>query len=225
MRLERVVVDLTTTETSPSIVLFHGFMSLPADLSPFADTLGLDACFVFPQGLLDLAPLGLRGHAWWLDEDQGAPEARTFPDRVPDGLDVARACIDGFIEDIRRERPNAPLIVGGFSQGAMLTLDWTLRTERRPVALVQLSGAPMCRGQWAPRFSAGAGQRVFFSHGRGDPELAFDAIDSLQAELAASGWDVTFCAFDGGHEVPFVPLRALKKFLRTQCVVSPRTPA
>lgn len=211
-----IVVDNAERDDAPLVVLLHGFRSTPDDLAPFARSLGVPARFVFPEGPLDLAPLGLRGRGWWIDPDVDGGVARSQPDLVPPGIDEARVCIDALLADLRAERPNAPLIVGGFSQGAMLTLDWTLRTPQRPQALVQLSGAPICRADWAPRFSACAGQRVFFAHGRDDEELSFDAIDELQRELATHGWDVTWCPFEGRHELSVVPLRALKKFLRAQ---------
>ena len=72
----------------------------------------------------------------------------------------------------------------------------------------------MCWDEWSLRLPARAGLPVFFSHGRSDPDLAFHAIEKMQSEVAAAGWNVTFCPFDGGHEVPLVPLRALRRFLK-----------
>lgn len=211
--MERLVVDRSTREDPPVVVLFHGFMSSVDDLSPFADALG-EARFVFPHAPIDLAPRGMRGRAYWIDVDVGAPEPRSAPMLHPEGLDEARAWVDAFLKELRAEHPRSRMIVGGFSQGAMLTFDWALRTAERPHALVQLSGAPMCWDEWSLRLPALAGQSVFFSHGRSDPDLAFHAIEKMQAEVAAAGWDVTFCPFDGGHEVPLVPLRALRRFMR-----------
>jgi phospholipase/carboxylesterase len=197
-------------------------MGRAEDLAPFARSLGVAARFVFPEAPIDLSDPAfgrLPGRAWWpTDRDaSGGTPPRSVPDLVPVGLPAARACIDELLQEIRAESPGAPLIVGGFSQGAMLTLDWTLRVDvaSRPRALVQLSGAPMCGDQWAPRIPSCAGQRVFFSHGRSDAELSFETLEAFQRGLAAAGWEVTWFPFDGGHEVPLAPLRALKKFLQS----------
>ena len=115
-------------------------------------------------------------------------------------------------------RPNpesgaAPLILGGFSQGAMLAFDIALRSERAIRGLVQLSGARIAERLWNPRLATRAGTPVFMSHGLRDPDLSFPAAKAFAGDLEAAGWGVDFCAFDGAHEVPLVALRGLKRFL------------
>jgi phospholipase/carboxylesterase len=67
---------------------------------------------------------------------------------------------------------------------------------------------------WRPRFRARAGLPVFISHGRTDSNLSFTATESFKDELVASGLDVSWCPFDGGHEIPLVALREFKKLLK-----------
>jgi phospholipase/carboxylesterase len=122
--------------------------------------------------------------------------------------------MSALLDELCQESPRAPLILGGFSQGAMLAFDIALRSERPLAALVQLSGARIARRFWDPLLEARAGTRAFISHGRSDPDLAFSATESFQHDLRAAHWLVDFCPFDGGHEVPLVALRALKRFLR-----------
>ncbi len=43
--------------------------------------------------------------------------------------------------------------------------------------------------------------RVYMSHGRQDPVLPFSNAEKIAAGLRASGYDVIFQAFDGGHEM------------------------
>jgi predicted esterase len=52
------------------------------------------------------------------------------------------------------------------------------------------------------------------SHGRSDPDLSFAAAETLKCELVRAAWNVTWCPFDGGHEISLAPLRAFKKFLK-----------
>ena len=208
-----------TTETgTPRVVLLHGFMGAPDDLAPFARSLGVQARFLFPGGLVDLAPVGLRGRAWWpVDTDaradsiaRGPRDLSTF---VPEGLHAARAHLDKLLDDLEREGPPGPLVLGGFSQGAMLSCELALCTARPLAGLVLFSGARIAADAWRARYGSRRGQRVFVSHGRSDGDLSFAAAESFQRELADAGWDVTWCPFDGGHEIPLVAWRAFKRWL------------
>jgi phospholipase/carboxylesterase len=206
----------------PVIVLLHGFMGTPEDLSPFAKSLGLRAHFVFPRGIVDLASQGLRGYAWWpidLDSRRSSPDWQTQSQSpqprdlsgfVPDGLGAARSRLDALLDDVSG---GGPLIVGGFSQGAMLACDATLRSTRRVDGLAMFSGARIAAAEWGPRYAARRGLRAFVSHGRNDVELSFAAADSFRQDLAAAGWTVTWVPFDGPHEIPIVAWRLFKRWV------------
>jgi phospholipase/carboxylesterase len=94
------------------------------------------------------------------------------------------------------------LVLGGFSQGAMLATDVTLRAERPPAALVILSGSLIARDEWLASMPARAGLPVLQSHGRADPVLAYDVAEELRDELVKAGLSVEFQAFNGGHGIP-----------------------
>jgi phospholipase/carboxylesterase len=203
---------------TPRVVLLHGFMGTPDDLAPFARSLGVQARFVFPGGRVDLAPFGLSGRAWWpVDTDTRADSIAAGPRDlshfVPEGLDAARAHVDGLLDDLEREGPPGPLVIGGFSQGAMLSCDVALRSPRPLAGLALFSGARIAAGAWRSLYASRRGLRVFVSHGRSDADLSFSAAESFQRELADAGWEVTWCPFDGGHEIPLVAWRAFKRWL------------
>jgi len=132
-----------------------------------------------------------------------------------EGLQRAHVAMSELLDELGQECSGAPLILGGFSQGAMLAFDIALRSTRPIAALVQLSGARIARRLWDPQLEERAGMRAFISHGRSDPDLAFSATESFERDLRAARWLIEFCPFDGGHEVPLVALRALKRFLRS----------
>ena len=223
MKLDRVVVDTRRGGgAEPLVVLFHGFMGRADDLAAFARSMGVPALFVFPEGPIDLAPEGLRGRAWWpIDLDARCRQAATtgaprdLSAFVPARIGEARAEIDALMDELQRAHPHMPLIVGGFSQGAMLSCDWALRTPHPPEALVQLSGARICADAWRAWMSKRPDMRAFVSHGRADDDLSFAAAEAFQGDMVAAGWEVTWFPFDGGHEIPLPALRALKKFLRS----------
>ncbi len=200
------------------MVLLHGFMGVPGDLEPFARSLGVDGRFVFPAGLVDLAPRAMRGRAWWPVDVDARAEAlsrgpRDLSNFVPDGLGEARVFLDKRLEELLlRERAHS-LVLGGFSQGAMLSCDWALRSPRTLRGLALFSGARIAAREWRALYARRRGLRVFLSHGRADDDLLFSAAESFRAELADAGWEVTWCPFDGGHEIPLVAWRAFKRWL------------
>ncbi|HLK37261.1 MAG TPA: hypothetical protein VKU41_10955 [Polyangiaceae bacterium] len=203
---------------APLVVLLHGFMGTASDLEPFARSLGVDARFAFPEGLVDLASRGLVGRAWWpTDVDARAAALAKGPRDmsafVPEGLGEARAYLEDFLDGLPSEDRSRPLVVGGFSQGAMLSCELALVTSRPLAGLVLFSGARIDAGRWQPLYSARRGLRVFMSHGAGDPDLAFSAAETFRADLSSAGWDVTWCPFQGGHEIPLPAWRAFKRWL------------
>ncbi|HXX66389.1 MAG TPA: hypothetical protein VEK07_04355 [Polyangiaceae bacterium] len=216
----RLVRRKAAAPDAPLVVLLHGFMGLPDDLAPFASSLGLDGEFVFPAGIVDLAPCGRRGRAWWAVDVEAREEAlsrgpRDLSRLLPDGLDRARASLASLLEELHDELGPRSLFLGGFSQGAMLSCDLALRTPSLAISgLVLLSGARIAESVWAPLYAARQGLRVFVSHGRQDADLAFAAADSFRRDLASAGWDVTWAPFDGGHEVPFSVWRAFKRWMK-----------
>lgn len=214
------LLRVTTSAHGPLVVLLHGFAGDPGDLAPFARSLGVPGRFVFPRGFVDLAEAGLPGRGWWPSDGTGRASAlasgvpRDLSDFEPDGLQLARRQLSDLLDSLSAEAPGAPLILGGFSQGAMLAFDLALQSARPLAALVQLSGARIAQRAWNPRLHTRRGTRAFISHGREDSDLSFAAADRFQQELLVAGWVVDFCPFDGGHGVPLVVLRGLKRFLR-----------
>jgi phospholipase/carboxylesterase len=54
---------------------------------------------------------------------------------------------------------------------------------------------------------------VLVAHGTRDEELAFNAGELLADFARSGGARVTWLPFDGGHEIPLVVWRALRKFV------------
>jgi phospholipase/carboxylesterase len=233
--LDVQLVDTLDRPAAPIVVLMHGFSMSADDLSPFGASMAMPAVFLFPDGPIDLgdAPAAVaspaparRARAWWRIDTVARDAAiaagidRDLSGETPAGLPDARTRLVTLLDQVEARWPGRPLFVGGFSQGAILSLDMVLRTGRRPAGLVLLSGARVDAAGVRPLMTAGAlaGLPVFQSHGRADTELSFRAAERLSAELAAAGADVTWRPFDGGHEIPLPVLRELKKFIRVNTV-------
>ncbi len=215
--LPRVVAVGDRESARAIVMLLHGFQMGPADLAPFAHSLGLPAWFLFPEAPFAAEP---RGRAWW-QLDAKAREAtialgpRDFATQHPSDLPAARATLGRLIDAALAEAGNRPVIVGGFSQGGMLMGD-TLVREPRPVAGVALlSASRLAFDEWPPFLDAGPfrGMPVLVSHGMSDPNLSFAAGTALKDCLVEAGASVTWVPFEQGHEIPLVVWRRLRKFV------------
>ena len=220
-RLTCRTIDRLTDEANPKLVfvLCHGYGASGSDLVPIGDEL-LDQCpdlqshvqFVFPEAPLALDDLGLPGgRAWWpidMVKLQLASATGRFRDLRrdrPEGLVASRERLMETIK-ILSERTGVPLarfVVGGFSQGAMLSTDTVLQLDENPAALVAMSGSLLNEAEWLERAKHHAGLRVLQSHGTADPILPFVAAEWLKDLLVAARANVEFIPFSGGHQIPF----------------------
>ncbi len=213
----------------PVVVLFHGYGA------PGEDLVGLhrgievapEVRFVYPA-----APILLDGgfdggvfgggapRAWWpidleaLERSLATGEPRGLGDAVPDGLPEARAAALGMLDALDAALSPSALVVGGFSQGAMLATSIALETDRALDGLVIFSGTYLAEPVWRPRMPARAGLRVLVTHGTHDPLLPFERSEALATDLARAGLEVTFVRFRGQHQIPPVALSAFATLLR-----------
>jgi phospholipase/carboxylesterase len=218
-RLGDLDARITGDDTGgPVVVLLHGFGAPGDDLVALGEWLDAPAGtrFVFPEAPLELNGLYGDARAWWmidLESLGGGPVDRSG--EVPDGLASARAQVIGLLEAVRDSLGVADdqVVLGGFSQGAMLSLDVALHTERAFAGLALLSGTLLAERIWAPRMAARRGLPVLQSHGDQDGILSYAAAGRLRDALIAAGLAVEWHAFRGGHEIPPDVLRALGRFL------------
>jgi phospholipase/carboxylesterase len=203
----------------PVVVLLHGFGAPGNDLVPLGRTTSAPPStrFVFPEAPIELGGEYGSGRAWWhidMMALQLAIARGEFRDRsreVPKGLDSARALVDAMLDDVQRVLAPPRLIVGGFSQGAMLSLDATLRSDRKVDALLQLSATWMAEEEWLPLLPKRRGLPVLLSHGDADAILPFAMAEKLRGELERAGLAVRWVPFLGGHEIPPVVLDGIGK--------------
>lgn len=209
--LGRLRARVLVPDTAPVrvVVLLHGFGAPGDDLVALADWIPLDdTAWVFPEAPLELGGLYGDSRAWWMldlarlerDLARGQPSDRSH--ELPEGLVEARAQVSEMLDAVAARFPGAALVLGGFSQGAMLSLDVALHDPRPLAALILLSGTLLARSEWEPRMPSRAGLPVFQSHGTRDALLPYRSAEVLRDLLAAAGLRVAWLPFDGGHEIP-----------------------
>ena len=126
----------------------------------------------------------------------------------------ARVKVIALLDELERRAGAKTIVLGGFSQGAMLACDVALHTTRPLAGLILLSGTLLAADEWTPLMPKRKGLRVFQSHGSADPLLPSFMAESLRDLLVQAGLSVEWVGFRGGHEIPGVVLEKLGGFLR-----------
>ena len=205
----------------PVVVLLHGWGAPGDDLVPLGQEIAAPrgTRFVFPEAPLSLQ-MGfgdLRG--WWmLDLEQrqreiAAGRARDLSRKVPEGLAEARSKVIALLDELERRLGVKQMVLGGFSQGAMLACDVALHSGRPLAGLVMLSGTLLAADEWTPLMPKRKGLKVFQSHGSADPLLPSFMAEQLRDLLNQAGLSVEWVGFRGGHEIPGMVLDKLGVFL------------
>lgn len=196
------------------VILLHGRMMSASDLAPFAHSLGIAAWFLLPD-----APLrDGRGRAWWPQDQEAraqrlAGRAHDLCALDPPGRENARALLAAFCAPLESRRR---IVIGGFSQGGMLAMDYLLHGGKVD-ALALFSSSRIALDDWQPRLSHLARVPVLIAHGRDDQELPFAAGEALRDAALHGGAIVEWLPFDGKHEMPLAVWRALRRFLQRHC--------
>lgn len=207
----------------PVVMLLHGFGAPGDDLVPLADVIDVpgETRWLFPEAPLSLN-MGLGdSRAWWIIDfariqaDREAGRIRDLSAEIPQGLALARERVLAFLKELPRQFPlnYERTVIGGFSQGAMLTCDAILHTDYPFAGLVQLSGNLLAGEVWLPLTGKRKGLPVFQSHGTQDDILPHIGAERLRDALSQAGLVVEWHSFQGGHEIPEMVLRGLSKFM------------
>lgn len=210
-------------DNAPWILFFHGYGADANDLFPLSDMISTQkTCnWLFPQGILEV-PIGpaWMGRAWWnidmmaIQEAAARGETRDMSLEVPKGLTKARELAFAMIKQMRV--PWNQIVLGGFSQGAMLATDLYLHAPETPAGLVLMSGTLINQEEWRPLLAARQGQKFFQSHGENDLVLGIKQARKLESFLCQGGLKGSLLSFRGGHEIPPVVLTKIGEYLNSQ---------
>ncbi|HVY25878.1 MAG TPA: alpha/beta fold hydrolase [Polyangiaceae bacterium] len=197
-----------------AVVLLHGYGAAGDDLASLAERLARPGSrFILPAAPL---PQG-SGRAWWRIEGRRPPHA--WDEQLPGGfvpnpqVASARRQVQQLLRDVKARYAPGRLVLAGFSQGAMLSLDVALQAEPSVDRVGVLSGVMLADSLAALKTQRIDKPRFFMSHGRSDTVLPFAAAERAYEMLDARGYSVDFHDFDGGHQIPADVSEALAKFI------------
>lgn len=211
------------------VILNHGFgasgddlVDIGAMLMDESEVIAAKFRFVFPEAPIDLGPMGMPGgRAWWpinmaqLAEINQTQDYSELTRISPPGMPAATSLLAAAAQEMRTTYRVAEdnIVLGGFSQGAMISTHLTLSIGFRPALLALFSGTLLCRDEWTRMAIAHPHCSVLQSHGFEDPILPFGAATELTQMLTDAGFDADFVPFHGGHTIPMNVLQKLSERL------------
>ena len=233
--LQCLVIDALKSGEVPKflVILNHGFGASGDDLADLApmliqesDAIAKSCRFVFPEAPVDLASVGMPGgRAWWpinMAKLAEMNQTRNYSELTllkPPGMESAACALMTSIRSMLQEWTLAEdqLVLGGFSQGAMVSTHVTLENRLQPALLALFSGTLLNSEEWQLLATAHPGCQVFQSHGYQDPILPFHPSEELRDLLQNAGFNVEFQAFHGPHTIPMSALQRFQERLEQLC--------
>ena len=198
LSLRYLVSDAGTTEL-PLVVMLHGRgadMHDLADLAPMlAEPGSCRIVFANAPRPFEAYPGMTFGWTWF---DGWPPERQSVA--------ASREVLLEFLGEVTARYPTSKLILSGFSQGAMMSLDVGLRAD--VAGIIAMSGGlyELDLPQLTPR-------PVFIAHGTLDDVVPVSYARRARHVLEEHGFDVEFHEYPMGHQVVMEEIEAVRRFL------------
>jgi phospholipase/carboxylesterase len=205
------------------VVLFHGYGADSTDLISLAEmfSTGKKVDYIFPNGPMGVAVgYGMSGRAWFqidaarLEQAMRVGAVVDMSESIPKGAAAAYEMASEMLAILRTRYKK--IIIGGFSQGAMLATDICLRDTNKPNGLILMSGTLVMKNEWSKMLSSAKSVPFFQSHGKNDAILGYVFAEKLNSFLTDGGMSGDFVAFSGGHEIPPKVIASIAQFINRQ---------
>ena len=197
----------------PMIILLHGFgahMGDLASLAPEIDPTGY--VYIFPNAPIpfEIGP-GATGYGW------------TYPRRIPqelrraDDVDSVVDMLATLVDEVSEHYSIKPgqIILGGFSQGGMMTYRYGLPNPDKFKGLAALSAVAPEAVTMKERLPEERSHPIFVAHGTADTvievQMARDTLDFLEAE----GYSPVYHEYPMAHEISQQALADLTEWIKS----------
>ena len=213
---------------APVVLMLHGFGTNGYELLHLCDQLDIPPClFVLPDAPHPVARASSEAHAWY---DRYTHSRRD----MEDSRDYLFAVMDHFSKDITggsalfsdstkefsntstpEERPKSrPVIIMGFSQGALMALEAGLNYKGNIEAIISMSGFIEYPQKTLAHPSAPRQTPILMVHGEWDPVVQEDDTQETMGALRRAGYHPVLKEFLMGHKVTYATLTAVSAFLQ-----------
>tara|TARA_B100000427_G_scaffold312445_1_gene303899 strand:+ start:933 stop:1565 length:633 start_codon:yes stop_codon:yes gene_type:complete len=191
----RELIIIGEKESASKVMFwFHGYGSNNWSFEPTMKMLNMymnnDVCIIMPN-----APVLDNKRSWY-----PLPKINGIGTMVEDleGLESSKAEISNFINSFGIEK-DKKLIIGGFSQGAALSLSMLFDTEHNFDDCIALSGyMPNADNYKNTKIKVG---RIFIAHGFSDQAISFDDYKKTLEFISRKTDQITSYTDDFGHTI------------------------
>lgn len=195
----------TQNGSDTAVILFHGYGADASDLAPLAQVYKLsEPCdWFFPQGVLEvpISPM-MSGRAWFeltVKDFEDLSNRKVEDNGIRPEDEKTLQAVNRFLNKMGSMYKK--VIIGGFSQGAILTSHSIYRLNFTPTGLVLLSGFLVAPSSF-PTIPDNLHVPYFQSHGHQDMVLPIDGARQLHDHLNSKGLKGIWYPFQGAHEIP-----------------------
>jgi phospholipase/carboxylesterase len=204
-----------------AIFMLHGYGASMNDLAGLYDVIKTDDNFdwIFPNGPISIPMGGMEGRAWFpidmeeLQRAMMAGEFRSFEDKEPVEFLRALPLMKTFIDELSKEYDS--IIIGGFSQGAMVSSHITSENFDKQIGLILFSGTLLAKDRLIDSLENVKPMPFFQSHGKMDPVLNYNEAMKLFETLKLCRLQGEFVSFDGAHEIPYPVVSKVGKYINS----------
>lgn len=206
-RMEDLPLRYLTTVPSgkdgplPLVVILHGRGADMHDLASLAPLLDGGYRFLFPNAPKPFEPMPGYSVGWtWFD---GWPPE---PGSIDESRQILLELLDAAV--LRYPPPAGKVVLGGFSQGALLSLDCGFRTSQPLAGIVAMSGA-LFEEEMPPLKPL----PVLIAHGAGDDVVPVNNARRTRHVLEAHGLSPEYHEFPMGHAIAQEEVEVVREFL------------
>ncbi|AGY57874.1 alpha/beta hydrolase [Gloeobacter kilaueensis] len=198
-------LTIASQEPTPRALAFflHGRGANGLDLLALVEALALPALrYYLPDAPYALAEFS-EGRQWY---EFGPAHAQ--------GVEHSSELLTELIRAERRRFGDLPVLLAGFSQGAVLALSTGLLLDPPPAAIVALSGYLFEPERlWALRPAALPWPAVLIVHGEADPVIPVRASRLAKAALTEAGVTVEYQEYAMGHQINQAAVARIRTFI------------
>ncbi|WP_348664061.1 alpha/beta hydrolase [Chlamydia vaughanii] len=205
----------------PIIIFLHGYGADADNLTFFPSACpfkGVRPTWIFPHGIEQVEGFA-GGRAWFPLDVPLFQSLISNPDITPEtehqyqvlfnmNFEKPKAALEKLITEL--DRPRHEIILGGFSQGAMMTTHLILSSKVPYRGALICSGAMILDKGWESNLNICAKVPFIQSHGYQDNILPYYHGEKLN-HLLSQRLDGEFISFHGGHEIPIAVLQKMQE--------------
>lgn len=182
---------------APLLIALHGRGATSTDLLPLGELVAPGFSCVFPDAPRPWPKDGPTYGLCWYESGRDRPAE----------IAESRARLTATIAAARAALSSGPVVLLGFSQGALMTLDTGLREPPPAALLVALSG------YLDEDLGSPASPPTMIAHGTHDDVVPVEKGREAADRLKKRGVPVTYVELPIGHEVPASVVRKVAAFI------------